>query len=91
MEKLVLGGCIGLLVFLLGWTFHNFDGRLQVQGETMQRMVIQQAVTNAQLLTQNQLLSDVPSLTQHSAEMRVQIDRNTQDIKDLQSVRALRR
>ena len=91
IERVIVTGAACLLVFLLGWVFHNFDNRLAEQGATMQKMVVQQAVTNEQLMTQNQLLSNVPGLTQKAAEMRIQIDRNTQDIKDLQSVKGLRR
>ncbi|MET3654072.1 hypothetical protein [Dyella japonica] len=90
VEKLVVGGVVALLVFLLGWVFRNFDSRLQAQNETMNKVVTAQAVTNAQLTTLSQQLSDVPGLTRQMAELKVQTERNSQDIHELQQVRKLR-
>jgi hypothetical protein len=85
VERRVLSGAFALLVFLLGYVFHNFDSRLEEQGKSMAAMATQQAVTNSQLQTLSQQLADVPGLTQRVVELRVQVDRNTADIHDLQS------
>ncbi|WP_161596274.1 hypothetical protein [Rhodanobacter glycinis] len=50
----------------------------------------QQAVTNAQLQTLSQQLADVPGLTRAMAEAKVQIERNTSDIRELQQTRRLK-
>ncbi|WP_458788955.1 hypothetical protein [Dyella jiangningensis] len=84
------GGLSALLVFLLGWVFRNFDSRLETQSKAMQELSTAQAVTNAQLATLSQQLSDVPGLTRQMAEIKVQTDRNTQDIHELQTVRRLK-
>lgn len=90
IEQIVIGGAFSLLVFLIGYVFHSFDTRLETQDKTMQSVVTAQAVTNAQLATLSQQLSDVPGLTRQMAEIKVQTDRNTQDIHELQSVRHLK-
>lgn len=90
VERWVLGAAAALLVFLVGWVFNNFDARLATQDKTMQTVVTQQAVTNAQLSTLSQQLSDVPGLTRQMAEIKVQVERNSQDIHDLQSTRHLK-
>lgn len=90
VERWVIVGGVALLVFLLGYVFHSFDNRLEIQANTMQTVVTQQAVTNAQLQTLNQQLADVPGLTRAMAEAKVQIERNTSDIRELQQTRKLR-
>lgn len=75
---------------LVTWLFLGFAGKLQSQGETMNKIVTQQAVTNQQLQTLSSQLSDVPGLTRQIAELQVTVARNSQDIHDLQQVRAAR-
>lgn len=90
IERVVIGAGFALLVFLIGYVFRSFDSRLEAQDKTMQSVVTSQAVTNAQLQTLSGQLSDVPGLTRQMAEIKVQTDRNTQDIHELQSVRHLK-
>ena len=90
IERVVIGGAFALLVFLISYTFHSFDTRLENQDKTMQTVVTSQAVTNSQLSILSQQLADVPGLTRQMAEIKVQTDRNAQDIHDLQSLRKLR-
>lgn len=90
VERVVMGGAFALLVFLLGWVFRNFDTRLETQAKTMQEVVTAQAVTNAQLTTLSGQLADVPGLTRQMAELKVQTERNTQDIHEIQQVKRLR-
>lgn len=90
IERVVIGGAFTLLVFLISYTFHSFDSRLETQDKTMQTVVTSQAVTNSQLQTLNQQLADVPGLTRQMAEIKVNTDRNTLDIHELQQVRHLK-
>jgi enamine deaminase RidA (YjgF/YER057c/UK114 family) len=90
VERVIIGASFALLVFLLGWVFRNFDSRLEAQGKTMQDVVTAQAVTNAQLQTLSGQLADVPGLTRQMAELKVQTERNSQDIHELQQVRRLK-
>lgn len=90
IERWTVMGGVALLVFLLGWVFRNFDNRLESQAKTMQDVVTAQAVTNSQLSTLNQQLADVPGLTRQVVEIKVQVERNSQDIHELQQVRKLR-
>lgn len=90
IERVVIGGAFALLVFLIGYVFNSFDGRLAAQDKTMQAVVTAQAVTNAQLQTLSQQLSDIPGLTRKMAEIDVRTERNTQDIHELQQVRKLK-
>lgn len=90
VERWVIAGSAMLLVFLLSYVFHSFDNRLEAQARTMQTVVTQQAVTNAQLQTLSQQLADVPGLTRAMAEAKVQIERNTSDIRELQQTGRLK-
>jgi len=97
VEKIGVAAAFALLVFLLGYVFHSFDGRMEGQEKSMKdqkdamgTLVTQQAVTNAQLQTLSQQLSDVPGLTRQVVEIKVQTERNTQDIHELQQVRKLK-
>lgn len=90
VERIVIGASFALLVFLLGWVFRSFDNRLETQAKTMQDVVTAQAVTNSQLQTLSGQLADVPGLTRQMAELKVQTERNSQDIHELQQVRRLK-
>lgn len=90
VERWVIGVASLLLMSLLGYIFHSFDARLETQARTMQVVVTNQAVTNSQLSTLSAQLADVPGLTQKLAEIKVQVDRNSSDIHELQQVRKLR-
>lgn len=67
------------VVALVGWSWD----KLNKVSESMSEMSLQQAVTNVRLDTLATQLADVPGLTKQIAEMRMQIDRNTRDIHDL--------
>lgn len=90
VERWTVMGAVALLVFLLGWVFRNFDNRLEAQANTMNTVVTQQAVTNAQLSTLTQQLADVPGLTRQVAELKIQTQRNSEDIREMQQVKRLR-
>jgi hypothetical protein len=90
VERWVIAGVFALMVFLLGYVFKSFDNRLEKQGTTLQTVVTQLAVSNSQLTVLSTQLADVPGLTQKVAEIKVQTDRNSADIHELQQVRSLR-
>ncbi|UPG89286.1 hypothetical protein L2Y96_18070 [Luteibacter aegosomaticola] len=97
VERWVAGFVVTLLLGASAYIFMSITGNLekQAQGLSSQTAQIgeiktQQAVTNAQLQTLSQQLSDIPSLTRQMAELKVQTDRNTQDIHELQQVRHLK-
>lgn len=87
VERRVLSAGFSLLVFLLGWVFHNFDARLEDQGKAMSSMATQQAVMNDRLATLTQQLADIPGITQRVAELQVRVERNTADIHEIQQGR----
>jgi gas vesicle protein len=91
VERWVAGAVAAALGVLIWWTFtgitsrqDTFSQRQDKFSQTQQQMLTQQAVTNAQLQTLSKQLSDVPGLTRQMAEMQVQVQRNQQDIHDLQ-------
>ncbi|MFV0411494.1 MAG: hypothetical protein ACK5LJ_17885 [Paracoccus sp. (in: a-proteobacteria)] len=95
VERWIVGlACLaGLSMF--GYIAHAFDQRLVSltdvtgqQGKALQEVLTAQAVTNARLETLTVQLAPVPALTRQAAEMKVQIDRNTSDIRDLRAGRA---
>jgi hypothetical protein len=90
IERYAIPGILGLMVFLLGFVFHNFDGRLAASEISNQAMLISQAATNAKLDSISSQLTSVPSLTVSVAELKVQTDRNSSDIHDLQETKKLR-
>jgi len=90
VERWGLTAAFGLLVFLLAYVFNSFDSRLAKQAQAMQDMVTAQAVTSAQLQALTSQLSDVPGLTRQMAELKVQVQRNSEDIHELQQVKRLR-
>lgn len=75
---------------LIGWVFLSWNTHMQDQGKALADVKTQQAVTNAQLATLTQQLSDMPALMRQIAELQVQTARNTQDIRDLQQVKGLK-
>lgn len=65
MVRIAAAGIVSLLgIFANGYS---------KQGETLQTLVTQQAVTNGQLQTISAQLADVPALTRTQAEIKVQI------------------
>lgn len=97
VERWIVGVGAALLFGATAYIFNSITTTLdkQAQGLTNQTEQIvqiktQQAVTNAQLQTLSQQLSDIPGLSRQMAEIKVQTDRNTQDIHELQSVRHLK-
>lgn len=78
------------LVAVLGWFANSITSRLDSLAEAQGSLKTQQAVTNAQLLTLSTQLADVPELTREMAELKVQTERNSEDIKELRNTRNLR-
>lgn len=54
---------------------------------SVQTLVTQQAVTNAQLAALNQQLSDVPDLRRSVVELKVRVDKHEQEIGEIKQSR----
>lgn len=96
VERWVLGAGVTLLFVAAGFIFTSITGQMQDQGSAIKALSgqlgdvkTQQAVTNAQLAALNQQLANVAGLTNKVAEMKVQLDRNSSDIHELQQVKGL--
>lgn len=82
VEKWIIAAAASSLV-AAGYAFANsLNTRLDRQSSALQSVVTQQAVTNGQISTLSAQLADVPSLTRQLAELRVQVQRNTEDVRD---------
>ena len=97
IERWVVIACAAALLGSLSWIFRSVTGQQEQQGQAIKDQTVllnnlkeQQAVTNSQLQTLNAQLADVPSLTRQMAELKVQTERNAQDIHELQQVRRLK-
>ena len=90
-DKWVIASILAVLVSVLGYIGHGFSNQLSTQGDTLQRIVVQQAVTNAQMLTLSSQLADVPGLSRTIAEVKVKVEENTRRIGDLEQLRNLKR
>lgn len=90
VERWVVRGVAAAFIGGLYWFGSNVIGRLDTQGEAIQKLATGQAVTNAQITTLSTQLADVPALTRQMAETRVQVERNTQDIAELRKLRGLK-
>ncbi len=67
------------IVGLGGWSWD----KLNDVSASVANMTMQQAVTNSRLDTLTTQLADIPGLSRQVAEMRIRIERNAQDIRDL--------
>lgn len=66
------------IIGLGGWSWD----KLNDMSDSIAVMSTQQAITNSRLDTLTIQLADIPAISRQVAEMRVQIDRNTRDIRD---------
>lgn len=90
VERWAVGIGAAVLVALIGWVANSITTRLDGLADAQGTLRTQQAVTNAQLTTLSAQLADVPQLTRQMAEIKVQVDRNSEDIKELRSTRNLK-
>jgi hypothetical protein len=65
------------------WFGNNVTQRLEDQNKAIQSVVTNQAVMNGQVQTLTIQLADVPRLTREVAEIRVQVSRHEQDIREM--------
>lgn len=79
-----------VLVAIGGWAASSVTARLDKQGEAINELARQQAVTNAQLSTLSAQLADVPGLTRQMAELRVRVDRHDEDLRELRGTKGLK-
>lgn len=90
VEKYLVIGAAVLLLASWSWIFNATMSRSDTQQKTLDGMSTQIAVMTSQLNTLTQQLADVPGLMRQVAEIKVQTDRNTSDIHEMQQVRKLR-
>ena len=90
-DKWIIASILAMLVSVLGYIGHGFSSQLYEQGQTLQHIVVQQAVTNAQMLTLSSQLADVPGLARAVAEAKIKMDENSRRINDLEQLRNFKR
>jgi len=74
----------------LVWIFNTVTSTQATQGQTLSEIKTQQAVTNSKLDQLTTSMANVPQLTSDVATLKVQTQRNSDDIHELQQVRKLR-
>lgn len=90
VERWIVGLCATALVGMCyaGWS--SIVAKQDKQAELTAALAQQQAVTNAQMVTLQAQLADVPGLTSSIAELRVQASRNAEDIAEIRAMRGLK-
>lgn len=78
IEAIIVAG----LIAVAGMFFTMRDAMIELRLQTQQ--------TNKTLIQIQTQLNDIPAMRQGMAEMRVQVNRNAEDIKELRSMRGLR-
>ena len=81
-EKWIVGVGALALAALISTGWFSMQSKLE-------NIQVQQAVTNAQLLSINSQMADIPGLRQKVAENTVVIKRNTDDIGELRRMKGL--
>lgn len=85
---------VGLIALLYGGITTRLDEQnltTKALTATVGNVATQQAVTNGQVATLTQQLSDVPRLKTDVAETKVRVDRLEQDTKELRALQGIRR
>lgn len=78
VEAIIIAGLVGVAAMF----FSMRDALIELRIQTGQ--------TNKALVQIQAQLDDIPALRQSQAEMKVQVDRNKEDIKELRSMRGLK-
>jgi hypothetical protein len=90
VEKWIASLVVLLTGSLLVWIFNTVTSTQATQGQTLSEIKTQQAVTNSKLDQLTTSMANVPQLTSDVATLKVQTQRNSDDIHELQQVRKLR-
>lgn len=90
VEKWVITVGALVLVSVGYWFTSSVTKRLDDQSIAMAAMATQQAVTNAQLVTLNLQLADLPAMSREMAEMKVRVNRHDEDLRELRGVKGLK-
>lgn len=95
-ERWILAGGGLVVIALAGMAWNDMRARqksqalaLAEQSDQIATLAQAQQVTNARLTMLITQLADVPQLTRNVAELDVQVNRNTTDIRELRQVRGL--
>ncbi len=78
IEAIIIAGLIAVATMF----FSMRDAMIELRLQTQQ--------TNKTLIQIQTQLNDIPAMRQGMAEMRVQVNRNAEDIKELRAMRGLR-
>lgn len=90
IERWIVVVCASALLGLCYGGWNSIVTKQDTQADLLAKVVTQQAVTSAQITTLQAQLADVQSLTRQIAEIKVQADRNTEDIQELRGMRGLK-
>lgn len=90
IEKWIVSIVVLLTGSLLVWVFNAVTSTQATQGQTLSDIKTQQAVTNSKLDQLTTSMANVPQLTSDVATLKVQTQRNTEDIHELQQVGKLK-
>lgn len=83
-ERYGIQALLSVAVSISGWSFLSFEATQKETNAALQDLRSGQLLSNAQLLSLNGQLKDVPSLFTRMSQAEVRIDRADQDIHDLQ-------
>lgn len=90
IEKWILSIAALLTGSLLVWVFNTVTSSQATQGQALSEIKTQQAVTNSKLDQLTTSMANIPQLTSDVATLKVQTQRNTDDIHEMQQVRKLK-
>lgn len=90
VERKVVAICLLALLGAFGWIFREVTSTQATQGVTLSDIKTQQAVTNSKLDQLTTSMSNIPQITSDVATLKVQTQRNSEDIHEMQQVRKLK-
>lgn len=90
VERWVVAAVAAASVAAAYWFASSVTARLDEQARALSMLTTQQAVANAQLLTLNGQLTDIPQMRSKMAEHEVQINALQESQRELRQMRGLR-
>ena len=87
VERWVVGVVAAIAIGVVVLGFNSVKDQLSKQNDLIDDLVQKQAVTNVQMVQLQAQLADIPRMLRDMAELRVRVDRNTDDIHELRGKR----
>lgn len=84
VERWIIGVSVSAVFGFTAWSWNTYAANQAKYNENQQELLRATAVTNSKLETISAQMVSIPTLLQATAQMKVQVDRNTVDIRDLQ-------